>query len=583
MKNLYSIITALVACLAAAPAFAQHPDDRARTDAIAREAARQFTEARLAADQTRPTAPPPAPGTTVNLTLDDAVARSLERNLDIAVERLNPRTFDFSIAALDANYRPNFNTTVGTRSATTFTTSQTAGGAVLTTETMTGNTGLSQNIKWGGGSFAVGFNNNRIENSNLFATRNPTLNSNLTASYVQPILRGFRIDGVRSQLLITHLNQEISEINLRGTITTTLASVRNAYWDLVYAIQAVEVAERSLALATKLVEDNRSRVEVVTMAPIDIVQAQAEEATRRQTLAQARATHRTAELVLKRLIVSGTEDPLWTGSLNPVDRPSFTPAVLDVETAVKRALDARTDLLQSRRTLEANNVTLRNLVDQQLPALDLTATYGLAGIGGTEFVRSGGLGSPITGQINSGYINALNTMFDRAAPTWNLAVTFSYPIGTSAADASAARARLQQQQTLAQSKQLELQIATEVTNAALQVQATMERYQAATVARELADKRLEAEQSKFEVGMSTNFFVVQAQRDLADAQNAELRALLDYRKSLVDFERVQEAPATRGTGVNAINPGTLNGNTRATVNTGQGGQQGGPGGGGGGS
>jgi outer membrane protein len=313
------------------------------------------------------------------------------------------------------------------------------------------------------------------------------------------------------------------------------------------------------------------------------VQAQAEEATRRQTLAQARATHRTAELVLKRLIVSGTEDPLWTGSLNPVDRPSFTPAVLDVETAVKRALDARTDLLQSRRTLEANNVTLRNLVDQQLPALDLTATYGLAGIGGTEFVRSGGLGSPITGQINSGYINALNTMFDRAAPTWNLAVTFSYPIGTSAADASAARARLQQQQTLAQSKQLELQIATEVTNAALQVQATMERYQAATVARELADKRLEAEQSKFEVGMSTNFFVVQAQRDLADAQNAELRALLDYRKSLVDFERVQEAPATRGTGVNAINPGTLNGNTRATVNTGQGGQQGGPGGGGGGS
>ena len=443
MKNLYSIITALVACLAAAPAFAQHPDDRARTDAIAREAARQFTEARLAADQTRPTAPPPAPGTTVNLTLDDAVARSLERNLDIAVERLNPRTFDFSIAALDANYRPNFNTTVGTRSATTFTTSQTAGGAVLTTETMTGNTGLSQNIKWGGGSFAVGFNNNRIENSNLFATRNPTLNSNLTASYVQPILRGFRIDGVRSQLLITHLNQEISEINLRGTITTTLASVRNAYWDLVYAIQAVEVAERSLALATKLVEDNRSRVEVGTMAPIDIVQAQAEEATRRQTLAQARATHRTAELVLKRLIVSGTEDPLWTGSLNPVDRPSFTPAVLDVETAVKRALDARTDLLQSRRTLEANNVTLRNLVDQQLPALDLTATYGLAGIGGTEFVRSGGLGSPITGQINSGYINALNTMFDRAAPTWNLAVTFSYPIGTSAADASAARARLQ--------------------------------------------------------------------------------------------------------------------------------------------
>jgi outer membrane protein len=579
-KHLHYVIAPLVACLVSVPAAAQNSADRARTEAIAREAARQFAEARLAADQTRPTTPAPAPGTAVGLTLDEAVARALERNLDIAVERLNPRTFDFTISALNANYKPTFNSTVASRSATTFTTSQTAGGAVLTTETMTGNTALSQNIKWGGGSFAVGFNNNRVENSNLFATRNPTLNSNLTASYVQPILRGFRIDGIRSALVVSQLNQEISEINLRATITTTLATVKNAYWDLVFAIQAVEVTERSLALATKLVEDNRSRVEVGTMAPIDVVQAQAEEATRRQTLAQARATHRTAELALKRLIVSGTEDPLWTSSLNPTDRPSFTPAVLDVESAVRHALDIRTDLQQSRRTLQANDVTLKNLVDQQLPALDLTASYGLAGIGGTEFLRSGGLGSPITGQINTGYAATLNTLFNRAAPTWNLALTFSYPIGTSAADANAARARLQQQQTIAQSKQLELQIATEVTNAALQVQATMERYQAATVARELAEKRLEAEQSKFEVGMSTNFFVVQAQRDLSDAQNAELRALLDYRKSQVDFERVQEAPSTRAVTVNVIN-GSGAGNTRATVNIGQtGGGQQGPGGGG---
>jgi outer membrane protein TolC len=569
--------------LIAAPAAAQDPAaQRERVDAIAREAARQFSEARLAAsDQTRPTTPAPPPGAPVALGLDDAVARSLERNLDIAVERLNPRTFDFAISALNSNYRPTFNSTVASRNATTFTTSQTAGADVLSTETLTGNTGIQQNIKWGGGSFAVAFNNNRIENSNLFATRNPTVNSNLSASYVQPILRGFRIDGTRSQLIVTRLNQEMSEINLRATVISTLANVRNAYWDLVFAIQAVDVAERSLALATKLVEDNRSRVEVGTMAPIDIVQAQAEEATRRQTVAQARATYRTSELALKRLIVSGTDDPLWTASIEPVDRPSFTPAVLDVEGAVKRALDVRTDLQQSRRTLEANDATLRNLVDQQLPALDLTANYGLAGIGGTQFVRQGtGLGSAIVGQINSGYAAALNTLFDRAAPTWNVGLTFSYPIGTSAADANAARARLQQQQTLAQSKQLELQIATEVTNAALQVQATMERYQAATVARELADKRLEAEQSKFEVGMSTNFFVVQAQRDLADAQNDELRALLDYRKAQVDFERVQEAPGTRSSGGLTNIAGTSGGAaTRATTGGGgQGGQN--PGGGG---
>jgi outer membrane protein len=327
------------------------------------------------------------------------------------------------------------------------------------------------------------------------------------------------------------------------------------------------------------------------MAPIDVIQAQAEEATRRQTLAQARATHRTAELSLKRLMVSGTDDPLWTATVNPVDRPSFAPAALDVEGAVRRALGTRTDLEQSRRTLRANDATLKNLVDLQLPALDLTASYGLAGIGGTQFLRSAGsgaIGGQIIGQTNTSYTGALGTLFDRTAPTWNVALSFSYPIGTSAANANAARARLQQQQTIAQTKQLELQIATEVTNAALQVQATQERYQAASVARELAEKRLEAEQSKFEVGMSTNFFVVQAQRDLSDAQNAELRALLDFRKAQVDFDRVQEAPANGRAGVTVTTINAAGGTTRTTGtnnsgNTGNTGQGQNPGGGGGGS
>jgi outer membrane protein TolC len=585
------IPAALAAILAAAPAGAQDTDT-ARLDAIARDAARRFAEERHTGEQTRPSVPAPAPGTEVALTLDEAVARSLERNLDIAVERLNPRTFDFSISALRATYLPNLTSTFASRSATSFTTSQTAGADILVTDTFSGNTGVTQNVPWGGGSFSVTFNNNRIENSNAFATRNPTLNTNLSALYVQPLLRGFRTDSTRSQLVVTRLNQQISEITLRGTIVSTLANVRNAYWDLVYAIQAVEVAQRSLDLASKLVEDNRSRVEVGTMAPIDVVQAQAEEATRRQTLVQARATHRTAELSLKRLIVSGTDDPVWTASLNPVDRPSFAPAVLDVEGAVRHALSGRTDLEQSRRTLQANDATLRNLVDLQLPALDLTASYGLAGIGGTQFFRSAGLGGAIIGQSNTSYTGALGTLFDRAAPTWNLSLAFSYPLGTSAANANAARARLQQQQTMAQTKQLELQIATEVTNAALQVQATQERYQAATVARELAEKQLEAEQSKFEVGMSTNFFVVQAQRDLADAQNTELRTLLDFRKAQVDYERVQEAPTSRtsgnvttltGGGLNTPRTGTTTGTGtvlgQGTQGGGQGGQ-GGPGGGG---
>jgi outer membrane protein TolC len=353
-------------------------------------------------------------------------------------------------------------------------------------------------------------------------------------------------------------------------VVRTVANVRNAYWDLVFSIQAEEVAQNSLQLATKLVEDNRARVEVGTLAPLDVTQAEAEQATRRQAVAQARATHGTAELALKRLIVNGTEDPYWTANIEPVDRPTYTTETVDVASAVRRALTSRTDLEQSKKQIQSNDVSIRSLSDAQLPALDLTASYGLAGIGGTQFVRPPGaaLGAAPSQVIPSGFSDALSVLSNGRAPTWNFLVNFSYPLGTSPAEAATARARLQQRQTIAQARQLELQVATEVTNAALLVDANRERLQAATAAKELADLRLSAEQSRFEVGLSTNFFVVQAQRDLRDSQNAELRALLDYRRAQVEFERVQEIPSAGTVGITNIQPGN---STAPRANVGGGG------------
>ena len=326
MYKSYRTIAVLttIGALTSSLSFAQNTDDNRRLDEIARNAARQFAAERVAEkEQTRPTTPPTTPGTVVELTLDAATQRALERNLDIAVERLNPQTYDFSLAALDANYKPTLTSNFSTRSQTAFSRSQTAGGDVLVTDTITSNYGISKNMRWGGGSFAAAFNNNRQAQSDLFATRNPALNTSLTASYVQPILRNFRIDGTRLQLQVTQINQQISETTLRATITRTLVNVRNAYWDLVYAIQAADVAERSLTLATRLVQDNQARVEVGTLAPLDVVQAQAEEATRRQTVTQTVAARRTAELTLKRLIVNGTDDPLWPATIEPIDRPTY--------------------------------------------------------------------------------------------------------------------------------------------------------------------------------------------------------------------------------------------------------------------
>lgn len=499
-------------------------------------------------------APMLSAGPSVDLTIDEAVARALERNLDIAVERLTPQTFDFQLAGIRSAYAPTVTGLVGQNNVVQLPTSQLVGGQRVSQDAGTYNFGLAQRTPWGGGSFQATWNNRRQESTNAFNTFNPQFNSSVLFSYTQPLLRGFRIDSTRQQLLVTRINRDISEIQLRQTITNTLASVRNAYWDLAAAIRAVDVARRSLALAEKLVEDNQIRVEVGTLAPIDVVQAEAEAATRRQALAQAEALWRTTELSLKRLIVSGTDDALWAASLNPVDRPSPMAASIDIEAAVTRALADRTDLARARKQLESSNTTLGLLGNQKLPALDLLASYGLQGIGGTRFVRAAGLGGDITDEIPGGYGDALRLIRNRDYPNWTVQVNLSYPLGTSSADAQHARAKIQLAQAQTQIRQVELQVATEVTNIALQVMSNQKRVEAAMAARELAQRRLEAEESKFEVGMSTNFFVVQAQRDLADAEVTELRALLDYAKSLVDFERSQQTSLTSG-GITVVTAG----------------------------
>jgi len=559
MKTLVFFIR-FVACalllllFSASPTAAQSAGDGARLDDLAREAAREFAAATAGApDQTRPTAPAPALGTTVDLTLDEATARALERNLDIAVERLNPQTFDLNIARIRAAYRPTATSSIGQFSRVQPPTSTLNGGFRVDNTTTTYNSGLSQQVPWGGGGVTFQFNNNKQVSSNNLLNYNPAFNNNFALTLTQPLLRGFRIDNNRQQLVVTALNRDASEIQLRGTIATTLANVRNAYWELLYAIQALEVARGSLDLASKLVADNRARVEVGALAPLDVVQAQAEEATRRQALAQADAQQRTSELALKRLIVSGTDDPLWNAEINPVDRPTFMPEPLDVQAAVRSALDNRTDLQIARKTIDSNDVTLRYMRNLTLPALDMTAMYGANGLGGTQFRRNGtGVTSTIIGVVPGGYSDAWRTLTGRDYPTWNMALNFSYPLGASAQEAQLARAKVQLNQSAAQLRALELQVATDVTNAALQVQSGLTRYQAATVARSLSQQRLDAEQSRFDVGLSTNFLVVQAQRDLATAQNTELRALLDYRKALVDYERLQQTPAARGAGITTI-------------------------------
>src|SRR6185369_14073910 len=301
------------------------------------------------------------------------------------VQRLNPQTFDFSYASVAAFYKPNLISTLSSSSNTNPNTSRISGGngAGAPVDQTAGafNGGLSQNLRWGGGSLTATLNNNRQTTTSLNTLFNPTFNTNWSAQYVQPLMRNFKIDTTRQTLVVTKLNQDISEIQLQALIINTVSNVRNAYWDYVFAVQSVDVAKRSVALAEQLVKDNQTRVEVGTMAPIDIVQAQSQAATQRQNLATAEGTRRTAELTLKRLIVSGTSDPNWASTIDPVERPVFVPEPIDVAAAVRCALENRTDLQQAKKNLQVNDVTLKYLTNQTLPQADLVARYGLIGQG----------------------------------------------------------------------------------------------------------------------------------------------------------------------------------------------------------
>jgi outer membrane protein len=534
------LLTAIVATslLAGASAHAQVSEARLRElvqAALLNQAQGPFTFSAQA---------PTGNGPTVPLTIDDAVKFALERNLDIAVQRVNPEIRDISVAAALAVYHPTLTSNISRSSSTSTPTNQlTIGstGSTTVTGTTTYNAGITQSLPWWGSSLNAQFQNNRQDSTSNNVTFNPTYTSTWQATFTQPLLRGRTIDASRRTIFVSKVNRDMSDIQLKASLSNLVSNVRNAYWDFVYATEAVDAARQSLTLATQLVEDNTIKVEVGTLAPLDIVSARAAQAQRQQTLTTAEGTRRTSELALKRLIVGGTDDPNWMATLDPVDRPEFQPAPVNVQAGIARALENRTDLAIVKQNLALNDESLKMYHNSTLPAVDFQLSYGLNGVGGTQLIRDPKqLGSPITQTIPGGEGDALSALLRGKNPRWTVGVNVTYPLGLNSSDTTLATAQVQLSQVKAQLKTIELQVANDITQAAINLQNTAEAVQAAQQSTILSQQQLEAERSKFDVGMSTNYTIVQYQRDLNDAKNSELRAILNYRKAQVEWDRLQE-------------------------------------------
>ena len=343
-----------------------------------------------------PAAPskPPDDRPVQRLAVDDAVRLALEQNLTIQVERLNPQIQDYAVAEARSVYTPYVSSSLFTNSADSPVNSFLSGGQDrVADDELGGNVGVNQLLPWGG-SYNVSWDSSRLTTSNLFSNFDPTIRSSIDASFSQPLLRNMRIDSYRQQLLVSRKNREMSDIDLQQTVAATVRLVRNAYWDLSYALHSLEAEQTSLGLARELLRNNRSRVEIGTMAPIDIVEAEAEVARREEAVIIAEGAISEAEDRLKSLIFDPDMPDFWKLRLELSDLPAVDARPVDLDAAVKSALENRTDIRQARKQIEATDINIRYFHNQTLPDVNAQVDYSVIGLGGTQFIRGDGFPGP---------------------------------------------------------------------------------------------------------------------------------------------------------------------------------------------
>jgi outer membrane protein TolC len=469
---------------------------------------------------------------------------ALENNLGIQAARLSPEVQALDVAATRAAYAPVLFSNTTKNSNSNPPSNFLAGNEFITNEGVRTNAGVAQQLRWGGGRFQAAIDGSKNTTSDPTDPFNPRLASNFNFNYTQPLLRNFTIDATRQQLLVGEKQKEIVDMQLQQQIAQTTRRVRSAYFDLVGAYGQLDVARRTLELAEQSLRDNERRVEVGTLPPIDIIEAQAEVSRNEEGVIIAEARIKTLEDALRTLVMNPSQADFWTARITPAEQPALTPQAIDVEAAVTNALANRTDLLQARKQLEQTDINIRYAKNQRLPNVDAVLNYGLAGVAGTrtlyDYDQSG---LPISSRVTERtFGDALRDIFGNEFKTWSLQLQVSYPIGQSQWEAALAQGRVQRQQDLTQIRQLEMQIATAVRDAARQVETSLKRVEATKKAREFAERNLDAEQKRNLVGLSTTFQLLQAQRRVSEQRLAELTAVIDYNRALVNLQAVQTVP-----------------------------------------
>jgi outer membrane protein len=481
------------------------------------------------------------------LSLDDCLKQSLENNLDIAVRRYDPLRSEAQVTLSQSAFDSTL--TGGANRARSVQRGITPNFGVLSSRDTQNNFNLGFNDPLiSGGNYRFDLLANDDRNRNGFSPT-PALGWKTSWQFTlnQPLLRNLGASA-NGWLIVTARNTlGQSESRFRQTVMETLAAAEKAYWDLNFALMDLKTKRVSLKLAQDFLDENRIKVRVGTLAPIEITQAEAGVADREEAVIIAENAVRTAEDALRRILNVPKDSPLWSRAIQPSDAPPLVEAAPDLEGAVATAEAHRPDLEQARLDVKNRETELQFRRNQRRWALDFQGIYGVSGFSSTQVATDPSTGQPILDPLtgdeivlqNGSYHASIEDLEHRNQRDWQVGLNLAIPLRNRQAISNYTNAEFGVTQTRYTLAGLEQAARVEVRNAVRAVQTNLKRVRSAQVNVRLQHEKLAAEQKKYENGMSTSFQVLSFQNDLTTAESRENQAIVDYNKSLVELERVK--------------------------------------------
>ena len=491
-------------------------------------------------------------GAHLELSLKDAIRMALLNNLEIQIENYNEELNRELILGTQGFYDPLLILEVGWDSRENPTSSILDAGrgvSVNTFKSLAFSSTLQQNVQ-GGGQLRLSFDNNRSTTNSLFSFMNPSFGSSFDVAFTQPLWRGFLKTETERQLKLYNLDHRISDSQFKQKVSEIIQQVENQFWELVFAVENHETRRRSMELAALQYRNNERRVQVGVLAPIEITSSQAEVATREQEMIQAEVQIINSQNGLKRLLAADNQSSLWNLTLLPTDRPQMQPLGITLPEAITMALERRPELEQIQLELEKVDVDRDYYKKQTKPQVNLVANLASTGRAGqifqdvladtdgdglpdTRVGRSSDLSNPFFGDFS----NVWGQIFGYDYINYGVALNLQIPLRNRTNEAQLAQVGINERRSFSRFKNQQQLILVEVRNSYEEIAIQAKRLDAARVARRLSEEQLEGENKRFEAGLSTNFEVLRYQRDLAQAQVQELRALVDYQLAVTALQK----------------------------------------------